>query len=203
MESPSYSMQDPRIFFQRCAINTSQLFANGMTLDTKKLEFNSDEGARKVILNKDIVAKVDLTDRELSVGQAHNTILASVDGTVTIKRDTPSPFTRSASDSLSFSDEELAKQILSSEEFMQLVENGDSSEDTNEKAEYAIKLFNEVFTETVSENDDVIYLINKYKGIIEASDELTDEEKESIYYALSTALYSYNYWYIQNKESNE
>jgi hypothetical protein len=41
---------------------------------------------------------------------------------------------------------------------------------------------------------DMVFIVNKYKEIIEHSEELSTEDKESIYSALATAINSYNYW---------
>lgn len=57
-----------------------------------------------------------------------------------------------------------------------------------------MELFNEVFKETVTDNNSVVRLINKYEEEIEKTTELTEEQKNSIRSGLATALYSFNYW---------
>lgn len=60
--------------------------------------------------------------------------------------------------------------------------------------EHALLLFEEVFDEYVSDNTDMVYIINKYKSVLSSAEELNEEEKNLIFGALATALYSFNYW---------
>jgi hypothetical protein len=62
-----------------------------------------------------------------------------------------------------------------------------------------IKLFNNVFLNYASENEDVVLLINKYTDIIKASNESIDDKKELVYDALLNELFSFNYWNIMEK----
>ena len=47
-------------------------------------------------------------------------------------------------------------------------------------------------------SDDIVFLINKYQEAILMSNELSFEEKDWILGALSTAIYSFNYWNKSN-----
>lgn len=56
------------------------------------------------------------------------------------------------------------------------------------------QLFFEVYERYANDCDDVSFIINKYVEAIDASDELSPEEKTSLKYGFATALYSTNYW---------
>ena len=57
-----------------------------------------------------------------------------------------------------------------------------------------MELFNQVLEEYASKTDDVAFIIGKYVDVIEDSNELTTEQKQSIKSGLATALYSFKYW---------
>lgn len=65
------------------------------------------------------------------------------------------------------------------------------------KEERIVQLFIQVYNEYTTNTEDVAYVINKYIDIIEQDNQITTTEKEVVYSALSTAVYSSNYW--QNK----
>lgn len=56
-----------------------------------------------------------------------------------------------------------------------------------------MRLYLEVFQNYPDKADDVEFITNKYIELISASNELTAEEKEIIYSALSVAASSYEY----------
>lgn len=57
-----------------------------------------------------------------------------------------------------------------------------------------MRLYLDVFQTYPDKADDVEFITNKYIEHISASDELSAEEKEIIYSALSVAASSYEYW---------
>ena len=62
------------------------------------------------------------------------------------------------------------------------------------KEEQVIQLFIEAFLEYPEDSEDVTQLINNYIDKIEADNSISPEKRESIYYALSIAAYSTEYW---------
>lgn len=69
------------------------------------------------------------------------------------------------------------------------------------KEDKIIQLFLEVFQEYPSDMEDINYLINKYIELIESDAQITELQKEAVYFALSTAAYSTNYWYSKSQDS--
>lgn len=148
----------------------------------------------KIELEDEIVSSVTLEEKQLNVGKMHNVILSVLDGSTTID-----------DSKVVTSKDTLYNTIITSDEMECLFEemktnanNGDFyNEDT--KANYVMKLFEEIFTKYSSDNHDVVYIINEYSKIINNSSELTNEEKDWIMTGLATALYSFNYWNVVYK----
>lgn len=57
-----------------------------------------------------------------------------------------------------------------------------------------MELYHDIFERTSYESEGLVDIINQYYNIVDKSNELTLEEKESIYAGLSISLFSYNYW---------
>ena len=75
------------------------------------------------------------------------------------------------------------------------LEAENNNSDTNEDVpDVVMRLYLEVFQNYPDKADDVEFITNKYIELISASNELTAEEKEIIYSALSVAASSYEYW---------
>lgn len=68
------------------------------------------------------------------------------------------------------------------------------------KEDRVIQLFLQAYQEYPSDLNDVNYLINKYIEIIENDIQITDMQKCAVYSALSTAIYSTNYWINKDSE---
>ena len=62
---------------------------------------------------------------------------------------------------------------------------------------YIIDLFEDVFNQYANDNNDMVHIINQYIEVIDASEELSENDKDNIKSGLSTAIYSFNYWNIQ------
>lgn len=91
------------------------------------------------------------------------------------------------------------ESIITSKEFEDAYYAGLEAEninsDTNEDVpDVVMRLYLEVFQNYPDKADDVEFITNKYIELISASNELTAEEKEIIYSALSVAASSYEYW---------
>ena len=68
------------------------------------------------------------------------------------------------------------------------------------KEDRVIQLFLQAYQEYPSDVYDVNYLINKYIEIIENDSQITDTQKCAVYSALSTAIFSTNYWINNESE---
>jgi len=91
------------------------------------------------------------------------------------------------------------ESIISSQEFEESYYAGLESESSNEEADEDIpdvvmRLYLDIFKNYPDKADDVEFITNKYIELVSASNELTEEEKEIIYSALSVAASSYEYW---------
>lgn len=149
----------------------------------------SSSATNKIELDEQLVSSVKLSEDQLNIGKLHNITLSILDGSVNL-----------ATISKSTESNSLYHQVLSSEEMVGLYNEVKNStlagedEKIESKADYVIRLFEEIFVTYSNDNNDVAYIINQYVNIIDASNELTADEKEWIKIGLSTALYSFNYW---------
>ncbi len=57
-----------------------------------------------------------------------------------------------------------------------------------------LQVYNELLQSNFVDESDVADYINHYYSIVSESNELSDEEKQSIYIGLAVSLFSYNYW---------
>lgn len=71
------------------------------------------------------------------------------------------------------------------------------------KEEQVIQLFIEAFLEYPEDSEDVTQLINNYIDKIEADNSISPEKRETIYYALSIAAYSTEYWKEKFESQNQ
>ena len=159
------------------SLNVNYQITNGDVKKTKE----------KIEVNKEVLKNVTLKKEDLQVGKVHNVILSALDGSIKIEGKT-----ENANDT-------LANAFLNSTEFKDLYNQNIASEiyysnSEKDKADKVMQLFEDVFTKYSSSNDDVVFIINKYIEVIDSSEELTNEEKDSIKKGLATALYSFNYW---------
>lgn len=180
----------PKNFFNGMMEDTKALLNDDMSINSEKINVLNQNVVERIELDKQIISKVDLTTTQMNIGKMHNILLSSADGSVEVKK-VSTPITRNSIDT------SLFNAIIESKEFDELYDTTVDlldSDEINPKVEYAIKLFNDVFENYSSDNDDVVLFINRYKNIINNSNEIADEEKEWIFGALATALYSYNYW---------
>ena len=89
--------------------------------------------------------------------------------------------------------------IISSKEFEEAYyayfEDENINSETNEDVPDAVmSLYLQIFQTYPERANDVEFITNKYIELIEESDEISPEEKEIIYSALSVAASSYEYW---------
>ncbi len=182
-------------------------FRTSAQLEDHNLEGNDTIG---VFIDSQSLNGYNLTEEEKNVGQAHNIILAlaiknkklgdlrkRIDS---LKEETSPKQIIDKADSVLLS-EKMRDMCMSSE----FIENCNAMTDSiengkfcaNDKANYVVKLFNDVF-ELSRDDSDVKNLVNQYKTIISQSNELSEEEKSWISKALATAVFSYNYWEKNN-----
>lgn len=67
-------------------------------------------------------------------------------------------------------------------------------DNSNEVDDIVMSLFLQVYQDYPEKAEDVEFITNKYIELINASSEISDEDKENIYSALSVAASSYEYW---------
>lgn len=147
----------------------------------------------KLNVSQELIDQSKLDENSLIVGEMHNVMLSTLDGTAEIRSD------------IEMEDEsELKRELFNSKELMEGCRNIKSNSDnltSDEMLNKVMELFNQVLQEYPSKVDDVAFIIGKYIEVIENSTELTEDQKRHIKYGLSTALYSSIYWEqeFQNK----
>lgn len=93
----------------------------------------------------------------------------------------------------------VEESIITSKEFEDAYYSGLEMESQDKEADTDVpdavmSLYLDIFQNYPDKADDVEFITNKYIGLVAASEELTDDEKEIIYSALSVAASSYEYW---------
>jgi len=165
-----------------------------------------DEGYIKgrIFVGMNTLENVALSTAELMVGEKHNLMLAYMQGKIAPQA--PTTYTRApkrefpgdVDPGMSAAKRRLlVKRIFQSDTMRQEYDRMLSTESLGEDGTLptlVTSLFSDVFKEYPDSVEDVVYLINQYISIIDASDELTDDEKTWIKHGLSVSLYSYNYW---------
>lgn len=168
-----------------------------LIINTGNIVSKTPDGELKMKIDDTTLSKVKLSEDQLKVGKMHNAILSYLDGSVVVNKE-----------NLEIKDSSLCA-IVDAPEMKELYnktindcKQGKINKET--AADYAISLFEDVFTDYVAITDDVVYIINKYIDILDKpSSGLTDDEKTWIKNGLATALYSYNYWNTVYSNTNK
>lgn len=141
----------------------------------------------KITIDSDLLSNVELNKNQLNVGKMHNIMLTVLDKSASLNIN-----------STETGDSTITAKILKSEDFENMYNDLTQKSNTETKEgtldEEVLKLFYEVFEKYPDNNQDVVFIINKYAEAIDSSDELSEEEKNNIKTGLATALYSFNYW---------
>ena len=165
------------------------LVRDDFTINESAIIAKSPDAYDKIEIEQTILDNTNLSRKNLTTGQLHNVLLSTLDGSIEI--DETKRIDRS---------DNLVNSILNSKQLADscqiiAVNINSSNYNTNTSLENrVISLFNEVYRKYASTTNDVVFIINKYVEVIDASNELTPEEKESVKGGLATALYSFNYW---------
>lgn len=154
--------------------------------------FKSEAVKKKVDLDNVTLSKVTLNQQQLNFGRMHNILLSALDGSSTF-----------SGSEICHSNDSVYNAIINSEETKELYDMVLSDTrngmffGSDSKSEYVMQLFSEVFENCVENDEDITVVINRYAELINASDELTEDEKNCILSGIATALYSLNYWSVK------
>lgn len=156
----------------------------------------SEQVQSQVVVSPTVIEKVDLNDNALQVGQQHNVMLAGLQGKLIMA---DNAITKVGVTRPNLQVYELEERILYSEDmetaFDELyLNNGTFESDETELPDVIMDMYTDLISNYASECMDIVFVINKYSECINNSNELTDDEKESLNMGLATSLYSYNYW---------
>lgn len=138
-----------------------------------------------------ILNNLRLARMDLAKGELHNIILSLKEERAYIDTTVLNPNYDCIRDSL-YRSEELAHECT----IIALNIANNVTMDGAEIQDVIMMLFDQVFNQYVENNDDLIYIINRYIEVIDDSSELRDQDKESIKAGLATAIYSFNYWNV-------
>lgn len=170
---------------------TCKLTSKGdLSINKEAIVVNDIKAIDKTNIPQAILEETKLDENSLRIAEMHNIILLSLDGSITLDE--------TAQDMSEM--DELKNKLLDSKEFMDSCKmvglrsqdwKLETSDDVTAKI---ISLFNEVLAESSSKTEDIAVIIGKYMEVINDSEELTKEQKESIKCGLATGLYSSKYW---------
>ena len=164
-------------------------------LDTAKLMKVTEYGVTniktaRIQVNQGVKCeeKLVLPQKAIDVGVLHNYVLERLIDDSGVNVD---------SESLG----QLDSAILHSNEFraemasaLESYEKNGVTLDSSSLPDKVIQLYQQVFEACADSYDDLALCINTYHDIVEDSQELTENEKLSVYCSLSVSLYSLNYW---------
>ena len=179
-------------------IDLGDLFEDDEDYEDYAEEEDDEQLQEMLFVEECYLEDVSLSPKELYVGKMHNLLLANLEGVIKTEH------TRSASTRVSEETDEdegeyaaLSEAILESDEMRQAFYEYFESE--NEEVDNTLpgivtSLFSEVLQVYPESIEDVVYLINVYLARIDASSELSADEKSWIHLGMAVSLYSYNYW---------
>lgn len=179
-------------------IDLGDLFEDDEDYEDYAEEEDDEQLQEMLFVEECYLEDVSLSPKELYVGKMHNLMLANLEGVIKTEH------TRSASTRVSEEIDEdkgeyaaLSDAILESDEMRQaFYEYFESDEEVidNTLPGVVTTLFTEVLQVYPESIEDVVYLINVYLERIDASSELSSDEKTWIRLGMAVSLYSYNYW---------
>lgn len=182
--------------FQKIGQSCRILVNEDMSVNENAIKVVAPTANEKININQELIDEARLDQKSLDIAKMHNIILLTLDGSVVLQPEINEELENGG----------LKEELLNSEEFM----DGCREIGVNARAGYicssdlvlntVMGLFNEVIEGYVSKADDVAFIIGKYIDVIEASDELTEEQKEIIKSGLATSLYSAKYWEEKSEE---
>lgn len=160
------------------------------------LNMESEETKSKIIVDSSITKNVKLNNDALEVGLQHNVLLASFEGELNIDEGINTKAVSTTQNNLTGTIEE---QVLYSKDmedaFNELyISNNINKSFEQEIPDIIVEMYIDIISNYASECKDIVFVINKYSECIQKSNELTDQEKNSLYMGLATSLYSFNYW---------
>lgn len=158
-------------------------------INTEAFNNSNATTIKKLNLDNEVLASVNLTNEQLNIGKLHNILLAAFEGTISIEN----------AYRIESNDNDV-NTVINSNEMSELWNKIGSSDETRYFNTYdplpdkVMSLFNEIFSSTASDYNTVVQLINRYAAEIDKTTELTEEQKSMVKNGLATALYSFNYW---------
>ncbi len=180
---PSLNVPGCSFMANECMI----LVKEDLSVNTAAVIVKDDKILERLNVDEELLERVNLDEECLTVGSIHNILLSSLDGSVVVDSNVKN-------ESLNI----YCDKLLNSKEFIneckwvgESVNAGTLSDDL---VNSVISLFNDVCLKSSATSLDVVYIINEYVRVVDATDELTDIEKKCVKYGLATALYSYQYW---------
>ncbi len=153
------------------------------------VQFVNEQTEEKVLLSENILSQTNLDEKAKELGRRHNVILSLMEGKATMAKKAESS-----------TETDFLKEILKSDIFLHEVEKVNDMDFTkplrydSSIPEIVLTMYNEAFEGYVTCEEDAIYLINYYIEEVNKSDELTQDEKNSVAAGLATSLYSFSYW---------
>ena len=145
---------------------------------------------QKIEVEENVLSTVTLKPKELSMGKMHNVMLSVINDSAKIDQNKIAEW-----------DDTLYNAVINSDEMELLFEDAKKlslgsycSDSEDSKISYVMELFENIYSEYPRDINDVVYIINEYITVIDASTELTAEEKDFVRIGFATALYSFHYW---------
>ena len=204
-ENPSY---DDMVSFEEAVMRDydTEVSLTDLFEDIDVISGEDEEEVKgRIFVEMNSLEEVALSPAELMVGEKHNLMLAFMQGiispqtpTTSNKRASKREFPGEVELGMSAAKRRLlVKRILQSDTMRQEYNQMLSTESLGEDGTLpglVSSLYGEVFKEYPDSVEDVVYLVNQYTSLIDASNELTDDEKTCIKHGMSVSLYSFNYW---------
>lgn len=195
--SPEYVASKEEEIYDEIVTAAYNYFDEDLNIKEDNISYNDNACKSMVLLDDSIVSDIRLPGDIQKIGLLHNVLLATIEGSVSCK-EAKKAIKNSPNGTIEIGTIESIMQMVRSKEFREKCryyqDRLNSDNDDISKEEQTILLFEDACNSYVNEITDVVFIVNKYKEIIDLSEELSKEEKNCIYAALATAVYSFNYW---------
>lgn len=205
---PDYVASDEDKVFNDILISTRIMIDDKLRVKTDMINFKDVKALNRIFLPDSVSRIISLPEDAQQLGLMHNVALSKIDGSISLNEpqtSTDEILIQKEMESSFLKQMDYSIQMVSSDDFKEQfnknLERFVYKKEAHSKIEQALLLLDDVVKTYVNETIDIVFIVNKYKEMIEQSDELSQEEKDCIYAALATAIYSYNYWYNKASDS--